>query len=346
MTERCGGAGHPVSAQLALLQQDLQAWRSRVVCSGSVQLPHAVASPPPATQHTLSSPHTSCSSTTSPARHATAISPTLTPRGGAQGPLSPRALSPRALSLQQQQWLASLPRSPPPARGSAPTSAHNASPEQQLLAPIQSGGLLRSRSMLSLPPVDEDRESEGEAAAVGSLVQQQPGQGAGAGSVEHAGSSSIASTAVTTDSSNNQSGGGGFSFRLKSGWLSPRNSGVKAHTPGVVAGPSGVDTMRSPSIAQELAGRVHSGAYSDSGSNCGGAGMLRSSGTVASGAAGATYRNSPSSSAEKKRGFMLALKHSLQHNVHHLGGKGGMTGTVQPPLAARARRGAQSSPER
>jgi len=335
------GTAHPVSAQLALLQQDLQAWRSRVGADVNLQPggPHSTAN-------------------------------TLQPSPRSPRNMQPASVSPGVQHLQNA-WQAITPGgTPSPRAAQGLLQGAEALPEQQLLQPILSGGLIRARNTgsmpgswpVGLPPVQEGRESEcdtassiGEVASVHSLPSSRgpsvgghnsSGGGGGSGSKAR---SILASVGSSSGRARGEGGpifqevclmpepqwpaqqqqqqqqrekpSEGLSFLKPSGWLSPRGRGSvdQPRSPTSATSRNSVDVQRSRTPSPKkpvLATRSMDGGVADA------AGRLRRGGSVPISNRSSSGGGSGSpSSAEKKRGFMLALKQTLQENMQQLGGR-------------------------
>lgn len=113
----------------------------------------------------------------------------------------------------------------------------------------------------------------------------------------------------------------GLSFLKPSGWLSPRGRGSvdQPRSPTSATSRKSVDVQRSRTPSPKkpvLATRSMDGGVADAGGRLPrGASVPLSNRSSSGGGSG-----SPSS-AEKKRGFMLALKQALQENMQQLGGR-------------------------
>lgn len=362
------GAAHPIAGQLALLQQDLQAWRSRLEAG---VLPGSPASPARPDSVRSSSPSTLTADTAAlPAMH------------------SPR-------TPQQQSPLPSSPRVNPAPELQQPLPQP---PAQQLLSPIQSGGLLRSRSSSSsgcsprgygglvLPPVLEGSESDSslgapcdsvpDATATVSRViissKSAPGVVgrdssilAAFGSlrlrVSSAGKQAAARSESTVlqqmqpsaelpeESSGEQVQQGGFALPKLADWLSPRSRAASAEAAAVSPrspysnspGSSGSwcsPSSNNPGECSAYASSLYdtSGQLSTAsadGSSAPGR-LLAFSPPVAAAGVSPGSGGSPSS-ADKKRGFMLALKHTLHENMQQIGGKRASPGRLSKDASVR-----------
>lgn len=320
-----------------------------------------------------------------------------------------RATSPRSLQLDPNSLQAMhSPRTPQqqsplpgssPKVGSAPERQLSQLPSPQLLAPIQSGGLLRSRSMCSprsyglstvLPPVLEGRESDcststcaGDAgdsvsrsgsgikpvsrprdnsilAAFSTVLADRPSSAAKCGSSGGAAMADMQPPAELPDSPDSgrqhaqQQPGQEQQFCIPA--MQAYGRPIPSSHDGSIERTSRVPispTSRSPgsmhywcsptaepcsdsptepagsSFSEDPAeGCWHGGNYS---SSCSSAGRLRASYMPTSAAAaseGGAGSSNSLSSAEKKRGFMLALKQTLQENLSQVGGKRGSPGRL------------------
>jgi hypothetical protein len=344
------GAAHPIAGQLALLQQDLQAWRSRLEAGLMLASPASPAHPGSVRP---SSPSTLTADTASlPAMHSP-----RTPHQQSPLPSSPRMTSAPELHLPQPL-------------------------AQQLLSPIQSGGLLRSRSSsacsprgsggLVLPPVLEGSESDSSlggpsenvidatatVSRVNSSSNSAPGCGgrdtsilAAFGSLRLRGSSAGKQATARSESpelqemqpppaelpaesSEGQVQQGGFALPKLPDWLSPRSragsteaSAVSprspySHSPGSSGSwcsPSSNSPGEYCAYTSPLYGTSGRLSASANGSSAAG-GVQAFSPPVAAAGASPGSGASPSS-ADKKRGFMLALKQTLHENMQQLGGR-------------------------
>jgi hypothetical protein len=361
-------AAHPIAGQLALLQQDLQAWRCRLEAGLVPASPASLACPGPVRSGSPIIVNVDTASL--PAMH------------------SPR-------TPQQQSPLPSSPRA-----NTAPELRPPQSRAQHLLSPIQSGGLLRGRDSsacsprsfggLVLPPVLEGRESGSSlgassdvinATATVSRVNSSSTSAPACGGRDASSLAAFVSLWLKGSSTGQQQATarraspemqemqlpaklpeqpsgeqvqqGSLALSKLSG---PRSRAGSTETSAVSPcsadsnSPGSSGSWCSPSsnnpgeICAYTSSLYTSAPLSASADGSSAAGRLQAFSPPVAAAGSSLGSGASPSSADRKRGFMLALKHTLHEKLQQLGGKqtspgrlsedGGRVGAQQ--LAAEA----------